>query len=506
MAYLPGFEYDIFITYSRRDDETGWVSALRAELEREVNRHLESDQGVRIFLDREGFSTGDRLTDAVKQAIESSAMLLPVVSHDYLRSQWCSLERDSFLGAGGEHLFPVWLRPYAVEELPEALRDCLATKLYKEDGRGRPKILGWPAPSHESHHHVDYFDVLGDLAWELSERLQDLHARASAAEHRTSDPDPESGPEPHPRIERSAPAPSTNRSQRREQVRSSPAISPATGPRIEPPPGDVSWAKATGSDEYGTWADIRIEGHGKVAEQRLRWIPPGRFLMGSPESEVGREDHEFQHPVELTQGFWLGDTAVTQALWLAVMSEKDWLGVKVKNPSNFKGDELPVETVSWEVCQVFLAKLGEQLPGFHPRLPSEAQWECACRAGTSTPFNFGAALDMTKANYDGNCSYADDPKGEYRERTLPVRSFAPNAWGLYQMHGNVWEWCVDRLGDYPTGAAIDPTGPADGQYRVLRGGSWIFSGRYLRSAYRYALRPGSRYRFIGLRLAGGSGP
>ena len=253
------------------------------------------------------------------------------------------------------------------------------------------------------------------------------------------------------------------------------------------------WASDLGVDGYGLWARLEVGGAG----QRMRWILPGRFLMGSPEDEPERFDNETQHSVELTQGFWLGETAVPQALWAAVMGE---------NPSDFQGDDLPVEQVSWNGCQGFLAKLGARLPGFHPALPSEAQWEYACRAGTRTPFSFGADLDTTKANYDGDFPYAGGPKGEDRGRTLPVRSFEPNPWGLYQMHGNVWVWCADWFGAYPEGEATDPTGPAGGRRGVLRGGSWFNFGRLLRSAFRLGYEPDIRYRSIGLRLAGGFGP
>lgn len=250
------------------------------------------------------------------------------------------------------------------------------------------------------------------------------------------------------------------------------------------------WAKEIGVDGYGLWALLEI----KRAGQRLRWIPPGRFLMGSPEDEPERWDDEQQHQVTLTRGYWLGESAATQALWQAVTG---------KNPSGFKGDDLPVETVSWDDCQGFLTRLAGLAPGLKPALPSEAQWEYACRAGTRTPFNFGERLDTGKANYNGDYPYNDGPKGEYRGRTLPAASFEPNAWGLYQMHGNVWEWCTDWFDDYPAEQATDPVGPAEGPGRVLRGGSWRSLGRNLRSACRDHSPPDGRSSGIGLRLAGG---
>jgi formylglycine-generating enzyme required for sulfatase activity len=134
-------------------------------------------------------------------------------------------------------------------------------------------------------------------------------------------------------------------------------------------------------------------------------------------------------------------------------------------------------------------------------MPSESEWECACRAGTTTLFSFGDNISPEQVNYDGNHPYAGGKKGEYRGETVAVKSLPPNPWGLYEMHGNVWEWCADWYGAYPAGAATDPHGPDSGVDRVLRGGSWYNSGRVVRSAYRYWLAPDERHDLIGFRLA-----
>ena len=135
------------------------------------------------------------------------------------------------------------------------------------------------------------------------------------------------------------------------------------------------------------------------------------------------------------------------------------------------------------------------------RLPTEAEWEYACRAGTQTVFHDGDSLDATMANFDGNYPYGSGRKGEYRDETVAVGSFKPNAWGLHDMHGNVWEWCADWYGEYPAGLAVDPSGPPSGEDRVLRGGSWGNLARYCRSAYRDGYDPGDRGGFLGFRLA-----
>ncbi|ESQ14218.1 MAG: hypothetical protein N838_12400 [Thiohalocapsa sp. PB-PSB1] len=265
----------------------------------------------------------------------------------------------------------------------------------------------------------------------------------------------------------------------------------------EPEQNPWPWAAEIGVDFHGLWGLLEVQGEYGKAVQRLRWIPPGRFLMGSPESEIDHEDTERLHQVTLTRGFWLGDTAVSQALWQAVTGQ---------NPSHFKGDDLPVERISWEDCQTFIARLAKLAPDLGPALPSEAQWEYACRAGTRTPFSFGEHLHPELANYNGDYPYANAQKGLYRQQTLPVQHFDPNDWGLYQMHGNVDEWCADWYAEYPDAEVTDPAGPRQGRERVLRGGAWLDRGRRLRSANRLGSSPDARFGSIGLRLAGGFDP
>ncbi|MBA2594891.1 MAG: formylglycine-generating enzyme family protein [Gammaproteobacteria bacterium] len=195
------------------------------------------------------------------------------------------------------------------------------------------------------------------------------------------------------------------------------------------------------------------------------------FLMGSPEDEPERHDDEGpRQMVTLTRGLWLADSACTQALWRTVMGA---------NPSRFTGDEQrPVERVSWDEVQGFLRALEALLHGCIIGLPTEAQWEYACRAGSDTPFSFGARITPAEVNYDGNHPYAGGEKGLFRKETVPVKSLPPNDFGLYEMHGNVWEWCADGLRRYDGQAQQDPEGPVlDGPeaHCVVRGGSWIVS-------------------------------
>jgi formylglycine-generating enzyme required for sulfatase activity len=226
----------------------------------------------------------------------------------------------------------------------------------------------------------------------------------------------------------------------------------------------------------------------------LRLIPAGEFIMGSPKSEGGRSDGEVQHAVRISKPFYIGKYEVTQGQWQKVMGNK---------PSEFKevGENVPVEQVSWNDCQEFLRKLEELegLPKGSIRLPTEAEWEYACRAGTQTAFCYGDDLDSSMANFDGN--YGKGSKGIFRKCTMPVGSFKPNAWGLYDMHGNVWEWCQDRYGPYDTDDAVDPRGANSGSSRVVRGGSWYADAGGCRSALRCIYSPDDADSVNGFRLS-----
>ncbi|MEW6267645.1 MAG: formylglycine-generating enzyme family protein [Thermodesulfobacteriota bacterium] len=220
--------------------------------------------------------------------------------------------------------------------------------------------------------------------------------------------------------------------------------------------------------------------------QKFVPIPNGTFTMGSPSSESGRDSDEAQHQVTISRPFYMQTTEVTQGQWRSVMGS---------NPSHFKncGDDCPVESVSWNDAQEFIGRLNAKEGGNKYRLPSEAEWEYAARAGSRTAYSFGESQSELGqyAWYGGNSGGQTHPVGRKR----------PNAWGFYDMHGNVWEWCQDRYGVYPSGAVTDPQGPSSGSSRVSRGGGWSISDQYCRSANRVGSEPGGRDVGQGFRLA-----
>ena len=237
---------------------------------------------------------------------------------------------------------------------------------------------------------------------------------------------------------------------------------------------------------------------------KLVYIKPGSFMMGSTQSakEVARlaksrtdlyTDEHPPHRVTITKGFHMGAHEVTQEQYETVMG---------RNPSHFrKGGDYPVEGVSWEKATEFCRKLSAR-EGQTYRLPTEAEWEYACRAGTTTPFAFGNTISVGQANYDSRHVYGTGQKGKYRKCTTPVGTLKPNAWGLYDMHGNVWEWCQDwhAAGYYARSPSTDPPGPESGQSRVLRGGSWGSPPHYCRSVFRLWFHPSYRSCLNGFRV------
>jgi formylglycine-generating enzyme required for sulfatase activity len=247
-------------------------------------------------------------------------------------------------------------------------------------------------------------------------------------------------------------------------------------------------------------------------DMKLALIPAGKFMMGSPPREDERDQEELQHEVAITKPFYLGVYEVTQAQFQKLMG---------KNLSFFAsgGPDHPAEQVRWREAVEFCSRLSnrevEMKAGRVYRLPTEAEWEYACRAGATTPFHTGKHLSSSQANFNGEYPYGDAVKGTNLKKTTKVGSYAPNAWGLYDMHGNVSEWCADWYDPdyYQNSPREDPNGPPkgvlstgfDGDYfRVVRGGCWLDEARGCRAAYRFRLQSSEPYRLVGFRVACGT--
>jgi formylglycine-generating enzyme required for sulfatase activity len=451
-----------FMSYVRADDahENGRLSDFCARLSGEVRLH--SGDEFPIFQDRNDIAWGQQWARRLEESLAATTFLIPIITPGFFKSDACRAELERFLTRErqlqrGDLILPVYYVEAAVlENASKRAGDQLAHLIH-----GR-QYIDWRELRHQPLNAPQAGEMLARMARQI----------ISAIERGTT---PESLALP-------------------VTVAASSAEALA---EVKP-----VWASATGSDAIGPWAEITVN----HVVQRLRWIKPGRFLMGSPPDEAERLGNEGpQHQVTIRQGLWLADTACTQALWQAVMGD---------NPSHFNelrdgGPLHPVESVSWHMVQAFLEKLTNQLPACRVTLPTEAEWEYACRADSTEAFSFGQNINADQVNYDGNYPYNSGRKGQFRRRTLPVGALPANAWGLYEMHGNVWEWCADPWREYK-GTALDDPGLVAaldmhagdlGAARALRGGSWFGSARRARSAYRLHYRPDGQVSLTGFRFA-----
>ncbi|MBD2439607.1 SUMF1/EgtB/PvdO family nonheme iron enzyme [Nostoc sp. FACHB-110] len=280
-----------------------------------------------------------------------------------------------------------------------------------------------------------------------------------------------------------------------------PVIQPATSQKLNLQTFPFQTAKVDEKGNVISRPELKgkqfVEDLGNGITLEMVQIQGGTFMMGSPEGEKDRgSDESPQHQVKVS-GFFMGKYEITQAQYQAIME---------KNPSSFKGEKRPVEKVSWDDAVEFCKKLSQKT-GRTYRLPSEAEWEYACRAGTTTPFYFGETITPELVNYNGNYPYGAAPKGEYRQQTTDVDKFPPNAFGLCDMCGNIWEWCQDVYNDSYQGAPRDGSAwltGKDNNIRMLRGGSWFRSARFCRSAYRYNFAREDRNLDAGFRVVAGA--
>ena len=224
----------------------------------------------------------------------------------------------------------------------------------------------------------------------------------------------------------------------------------------------------------------------------MTYIPAGSFMMGSPVSEKGRYEDETQHRVQMTKGFFMGVTEVTRQQWQMIMGD-------TPAKSDPGGANHPVDHVSWNECQQFIMALNKQEKSRRYRLPSEAEWEYACRAGSDSALTNGDITHMG-CEHDPNLNRVGWYCGNTEEMTQPVGKKEPNAWGLHDMHGNAWEWCQDWYEKYPEGQSLNPKGPPAGSSRVFRGGGWGLTARTCRSAFRDKYAPDLKCKLLGFRI------
>ena len=454
-----------FMSYARSDDdhENGNLSAFRARLCGEV-RIQSGDTSFDIFQDHIDIVWGQQWQQRLDAALDSVTLLIPIITPTFFNSDACRAEvarfalREQQLGRT-DLIFPVYyISANVLDDKAKREKDAMAQVIASH------QHMDWRELRHESLISPDAGKMLAKMAQQI------VAAMERGSGHSQSVPPVE-------------------------------MIRPLPEAPTVPASREPAWASAVGVDAIGKWAEMSVNN----VVQRLRWIEPGHFLMGSPKEEVGRMEWEGpQHRVTISRGLWLADTACTQELWQAVMGE---------NPSKFDannrgGPQHPVECVSWDMIQSFLRAMRAKWPGCQATLPTEAEWEYACRAGSKTAFSFGETISTNQINFDGNYPCGKGEKGEYRECTVPVKALPANKWGLYQMHGNVWEWCADELREYEDKAVGDPgladalNVPGEGKAaRVLRGGGWFRDAQGARSAYRDRDQPDGLSDFTGFRLA-----
>ena len=487
----------LFISYSHVD--RGWVERLQTMIRPLVRSH-----GLRLWDDSQ-IQPGDKWREEIETALAAAKVALLLVSSDFLASEFvANSELPQLLEAAEEEgLRILWvpLRPSLVRRTPIDAYQALLDP-------GRPLARMDP---------VEQEEALVEIALAIEKALAARHDSPPGAGAKTQG---DSAGRPRqaaaPRS-RSSVLPDADR-QAVAADRSGAAQPETAQPEAaEPAASTVPLQRFATStcllrQEGGRWSmerrPLQVEGYREDLSEGVALtmvkIPAGSFLMGSPEDEPERLECEGpQHDVTLGS-FFMAQTPITQAQWRAVAG---WQKVErdlKPDPSIFKGANLPVEQVSWFDALEFCRRLSQRT-GQRYGLSSEAQWEYACRAGSTTPFHFGATLTPELANYDGIHVYGNGPKGTYREQTIEVASFPANGWGLHDMHGNVSEWCEDHWDDSYIFAPCDnqpwliPAAAAD-EPRLLRGGSWGYFPGDCRSASRCLGQPVDAYSDVGFRV------
>lgn len=465
----PSPERDqLFISYSHVD--RGWVVRLQTMI-----RPLVRSEALRLWDDSQ-IPAGAKWKVEIEKALASAKVALLLVSDDFLASEFVTNKE-----------LPPLLRA-AEEEGLCILWVCLGPCFYEATPIHEYQAVLPPGEPLEALSPVQQKAALKTIAGAIRAALRSEVAAAQVPPAQVQ-PRPVPAPLPAPTASTAAPAPTDSS-------------------RLQLFPTSTCLLRQEG----GRWSmerrRLQVQGYredlgGEVALTMVK-IPAGSFLMGSPEDEPERLEREGpQHEVTLGS-FFMAQTPITQAQWRVVAGWQK-VGRDLKpDPSRFKGAKRPVEQVSWFDALEFCRRLSQRT-GQRYGLPSEAQWEYACRAGSTTPFHFGAMLTPEVANYDCNSVYENGPKGTYREQTIDVASFPANGWGLHDMHGNVREWCEDHWHDSYNFAPGDDQpwlipAAADDERRLLRGGSWFSFPGYCRSAFRNYPYPGDSGSYNGFRV------
>ena len=514
-----------FWSYTSSDDQhsDGRLSQLRVLLARELQLLIGQRPKVHIFQDVAAIPHGSDWADQIHHALGQSSFLIPIVTPGFLQSEWCCKEvmrfraREEALGRN-DLIFP--FRYISIEDVdpndPDECHDPAAFHLLAS----RQRFDFTPLRFHDPRGQ--------EVATQLAALAQSVRSALRAGgQRRTASTAPASSPE------QAGPSAGTTATTATDPAKggilasigrvlreiNGPGMArdTADGPTISPPPASASRSAASRRPvpslatprqpswltPLSRWRD-RIPGLPGAACPEMITLPAGTFVMGAPKSEAESDDHERPQRQVTVHRFALGRCAVTFAQWDA--AREAGAALHVPDDEGWGRGDRPVINVSWNDAQAYCAWLNERLgltkeAGY--RLPSEAEWEYACRAGTTTPFSFGATISTDQVNYDGNYTYGAGRKGEYRERTVPVGSLPANPWGLHEMHGNVWEWCEDYFGPYPDHAAdAAPLRHDNATWRVLRGGCWLDLPGYARSANRNRfLEFVIRSSFAGFRLA-----
>jgi formylglycine-generating enzyme required for sulfatase activity len=463
----------LFISYSHVD--RGWVERLQTMI-----RPLVRSEALRLWDDSQ-IPAGAKWKVEIEKALASAKVALLLVSDDFLASEFVTNKE-----------LPPLLRA-AEEEGLCILWVCLGPCFYEATPIHEYQAVLPPGEPLEALSPVQQKAALKTIAGAIRAALRSEVAAAQVppAPVPPAQVQPRPVPAPLPAPPASTAAPAVTDSSRLQLFATSTCLL---------------------RQEGGRWSmerrPLQVEGYqqnlGEGVALTMVKIPAGNFLMGSPGDEPERSDDEGpQHEVTLG-AFWLAQTPITQAQWRAVAGWQKVGRDLNADPSSFKGANRPVEQVSWFDALEFCRRLNERT-GQRYGLPSEAQWEYACRAGSTTPFHFGATLTPELANYDGNNVYGNGPKGTYREQTIDVASFPANGWGLHDMHGNVGEWCADHWHESYNFAPGDDQpwlipAAADAEPRLLRGGSWYFYPGYCRSACRFHYQPDDASDDVGFRV------